>query len=262
MKTFVIGDIHGRRGQLNALLDMMPRDEAVDTLVFLGDLIDRGKDAPGVVSDVLALKRGNPDRVITIRGNHEQMLLDCIDLGAGLWFTAAAGGEFTYHQYTGSRLEIDSAADLEAARANLAGAVPPEHIEFFRGMPYFHEDDYALYVHAGLLPDTHPRDTHPRVLLWARDFEFFRNYHGKPCIFGHTPTPYLPLMGRLGRHGIYIAHSAVGIDTGYNDQAPLSCLQLPEFQLYQAFADGRTATHHITRFVPESLRTMHQTTGA
>lgn len=262
MNTFVIGDIHGRRGQLNALIDMIPRDEAKDTLVFLGDLIDRGDDAPGVVSDVLALKNGNPDRVLTLRGNHEQMLLDLIDIGAGLWFTPAAGGEFTYRQYTGSYLEIDSAADLEAARASIANSVPAEHLEFFRGMPLYHEDDYAIYVHAGLLPDRHPRDTHPRVLLWTRDTEFYRNYHGKPCIFGHTPTPYLPLMGRLGRHGIYIANSAVGIDTGYNDQSPLSCLQLPEFLLYQAYADGRTTTHHITMFVPESLRAMHLATGA
>ncbi|MEO6393010.1 MAG: metallophosphoesterase family protein [Pyrinomonadaceae bacterium] len=262
MKTFVIGDIHGRRGQMNALLDLMPRDESVDTLVFLGDLIDRGDDAPGVVADVLALKAINPDRVITIRGNHEQMLLDCIDEGAGLWFTPAAGGEFTYHQYTGTYLEIDSVADLTAARDRISRAVPAEHVEFFRSMPYFHEDEYALYVHAGLLPDKHPRDTHPRVLLWTRDVEFYRNYHGKPCIFGHTPTPYLPLMGRIGRHGIYIANSAVGIDTGYNDQSPLSCLQLPEFQLYQAFADGRTTTHHITMFVPDSLRAMHQASGA
>jgi serine/threonine protein phosphatase 1 len=262
MRTFVIGDIHGRREQMNSLVAMLPRDEASDTLVFLGDLIDRGNDAPGVVEDVIALQAANPDRVVTIRGNHEQMLLDCIDLGAGLWFTPAAGGEFTFRQYTGQFLEIDSAEDVTRARESIAASVPAHHLEFFRRMPYFHEDDYALYVHAGLAPDLHPRDTHPRVLLWTRDTEFYRNYHGKPCIFGHTPTPYLPLMGRLGRHGIYIAHSAVGIDTGYNDQSPLTCLQLPEFMLYQSFADGHTVTHHITMFVPETLRTMHQTSGA
>jgi serine/threonine protein phosphatase 1 len=262
MNTFVIGDIHGRRAQLNALIGMLPRDESEDTLVLLGDLIDRGVDAPGVVADVMALKTANPERVVTIRGNHEQMLLDCIDLGAGLWFTPAAGGETTFRQYTGKDLEIDSAADVAAARESIAASVPTEHVDFFRTMPLFHEDDFAIYVHAGLLPGTHPRDTHPRVLLWTRDTEFYRNYHGKPCIFGHTPTPYLPLMGRLGRHGIYIANSAVGIDTGYNNESPLSCLQLPDFMLYQAFADGHTTKHHITMFVPESLRTMHQTSGS
>ena len=42
MKTFVVGDIHGRCAQLHNLLGMLPRDESTDKLVFLGDLIDRG----------------------------------------------------------------------------------------------------------------------------------------------------------------------------------------------------------------------------
>ena len=57
----------------------VPRDETSDTLVFLGDLIDRGPDAPGCVDHVLKLQRENPERVICLRGNHEQMLLDFIE---------------------------------------------------------------------------------------------------------------------------------------------------------------------------------------
>ncbi len=53
MKTFVVGDIHGRCAQLLNLLDMLPRDPKTDTLVFLGDLIDRGADAPGCVDHMI-----------------------------------------------------------------------------------------------------------------------------------------------------------------------------------------------------------------
>ena len=77
-------------------------------------------------------------------------------------------------------------------------------------MPLYHEDDYALYVHAGLDQGKHPRDSKPQSLLWSRDMEFYKNYRGKPCVFGHTPTAFLPLRGRLGRHGIYIFNSAIG----------------------------------------------------
>ncbi len=153
---------------------------------------------------------------------------------------------------------LSAEKDSDELRRQIAQLVPPEHVDFFREMPLYHEDDHALYVHAGLDGGKHPRDTTPHHLLWSRDANFFRNYKGKPCIFGHTPTPILPLRGRVGRHGIYISHSAIGLDTGYMHGSPLSCLQLPDFKLYQAFADGRTALHHITAFIPEPLRQMRK----
>lgn len=261
MKTFVIGDIHGRRAQLQMLLEMLERDSQQDTLVFLGDLIDRGMDAPGVVADVLEMQRENPERVICLRGNHEQMLLDCIDEGASIWFSPATGGAHSFEQYTGRALRLEKEDDFEEARREIAERVPAEHLEFFRTMPFFYEDDYAIYVHAGLDHGKHPRETSEHFLLWARDKDFYTNYTGKPCVFGHTPTPFLPLRGRLGRHGIYVFHSAIGIDTGYNQNSPLSCLELPEFKLYQSFADGHTATHHITTLIPEPIRAMRKATS-
>ena len=258
MKTFVVGDIHGRRAQLASLLEALPREPDSDTLVFLGDLIDRGPDAPGVVADVLAMHRENPERVVTLRGNHEQMMLDFIDEDSRLWLSPVTGGAQTFQKYTGDRLYIVTEEDFEKARRRIEESVPSEHLEFFRQMPFYYEDDYALYVHAGLDKSKHPRDTDEHHLLWTRDTDFYKKYRGKPCVFGHTPTPFLPLRGRLGRHGIYVHNSAIGIDTGYNLQSPLSCLSLPDFTLYQTFADGRTATHHITVMIPESLKEMQR----
>ncbi|HVF50519.1 MAG TPA: metallophosphoesterase [Pyrinomonadaceae bacterium] len=257
MSTFVIGDVHGRREQLRRLVEMLPRDPSTDPLVLLGDLIDRCEDVPGTVKDAIALhasatEGGAP--VIVLRGNHEQMLLDFIDEGKTIWLHAAVGSHQTFEQYTGRELWAETEQEIEAARHEIAAAVPAHHIEFFRSLPLYHEDEYAIYVHAGVEPDKHPRDSTPHQLLWSRSPEFFKHYHGKPCVFGHTPTPLLPLLGRIGRHGIYISHSAIGIDTGYIETSPLSCLQLPDFMLYQTFADGRTATHHITTFIPEPLR--------
>src|SRR5215213_1097226 len=259
MRTFVVGDVHGRRAQLARLLDALPRDEAADTLVFLGDLIDRGPDAPGVVADVLELQRGaNPDGVVVLRGNHEQMMLDFVDEDSRLWLSSVTGGEQTFQQYTGVPLHVEAEEDFESARRLLEESAPREHLEFFRGLPLYYEDDYALYVHAGLDHGKHPRDTDAHQLLWTRDLDFYKKYRGKPCVFGHTPTAFLPLMGRIGRHGIYISHSAIGIDTGYNYNSPLTCLSLPDFTLYQSFADGHLDIHHITTFIPEELRAMQK----
>jgi serine/threonine protein phosphatase 1 len=262
MKTFVVGDIHGRCAQLHGLLDLLPRDEAADTLVFLGDLVDRGPDVPGCVEHVMKLCRDNPERVICLRGNHEQMLLDFIDGSNLIWMDDTTGSQHTFAQYTGKQLQRRSLEDLEQARALMTETFPTEQIEFFRQLPFFHEDEHALYVHAGLENGRHPRDSSLHALMWTRDQDFYRNYRGKPCVFGHTPTAFLPLRGRLGRHGIYLCNSAIGIDTGYNLSSPLTCLSLPDFTLYQSFADGSTETHQITTLIPESLREMQRKAAA
>jgi serine/threonine protein phosphatase 1 len=263
MSTFVIGDVHARRDQLRRLLGMLPRDPERDTLVLLGDYIDRNEDAPGAVEEVLALARGGgAGRVVTLRGNHEQMLLDFMDRGAELWLHPQVGGHLTFEQYTGRPLPEDSWEHLAEARREIAAAVPAEHVEFFRSLPLFYEDEHAIYVHAGLAPGLHPRETDARVLLWTREEEFLKRYRGKPCVFGHTPTPLLPVLGRIGRHGVYVSHDAVGIDTGYLPTSPLTCLRLPEFDIYQTFADGRSATHHMTAFIPEPFRAFQQRAAA
>ena len=120
MKTFVIGDIHGRCAQLHNLLGMLPRDESADKLIFLGDLIDRGPDVPGCVEHVLNLCTGNPEQVLCLRGNHEQMLLDFLDDESTIWMTTATGGDQTFRQYTETPLRLRADADFAAARENIA----------------------------------------------------------------------------------------------------------------------------------------------
>jgi len=261
MKTYVVGDVHGRCAQLQSLLEMLPRAESVDTLVFLGDLIDRGPDAPGCVELVLSLQQHNPERVICLRGNHEQMLMDFIEGASTIWITPVTGGERTFEQYAGQPVIVNSELDIDRLRRTIEEKIPAPQLEFMRQTPFFYEDDYAIYVHAGLEKGKHPREASPQSLLWMRDMEFYKNYSGKPCLFGHTPTPFLPLRGRLGRHGIYISKSAIGLDTGYNHISPLSCLSLPDFTLYQAFADGREEIHHITSFIPAGIKAMQKRVG-
>jgi serine/threonine protein phosphatase 1 len=261
MRTFVVGDVHGRCAQLGNLIGMLPRNPEEDTLVFLGDLIDRGADAPGCVELVFKMCRENPERVICLRGNHEQMLIDFIDGAHNIWLTPVTGGERTFEQYTGRQVKVDSEQDLEEMRLALEQAIPPDQLDFMHQLPLYHEDEFAIYVHAGLDEGKHPQDGSQLALLWTRDMSFYKNYKGKPCVFGHTPTPLLPLRGRLGRHGIYISHSAIGLDTGYNYHSPLSCLSLPDFRLYQTYVDGREDTHQITSFIPDTIKQMQKKAG-
>src|ERR1044071_4395503 len=244
MATYVIGDVHGRTNLLDQLINNVPWGVTQDKIVFLGDLIDRGSDAPGVVERVMKLASSNPN-VVVLRGNHEQMMLDCLDYGDLQWLIPENGGLATLSAY---------GFDLELLKDVSDISIPEAHVEFLRTLPYYHEDEQAIYVHAGLMRGEHPSETDPDVLLWTRDFDFYRNYDGKICFFGHTPTQYLPKDGRSRRFGIYIHGGCVGIDTSGDPESPLSCIRVENFTLYQAHPSGRTEVERLKSRKPVTLQ--------
>src|SRR5262245_65248174 len=71
-----IGDIHGNIRALDDLLDkVVPELESTDTLVFLGDYIDRGPNVRECVDRIVQLKHTAPFSVVTLKGNHEDWML-------------------------------------------------------------------------------------------------------------------------------------------------------------------------------------------
>lgn len=74
-RIIAIGDIHGCAKALKTLVDAIQPTEQ-DTLVFLGDYIDRGPESRGVIEQVMAL--GNHCTVVPLLGNHEEMLLGAL----------------------------------------------------------------------------------------------------------------------------------------------------------------------------------------
>jgi len=187
MKTFVVGDIHGRCAQLHNLLGMLPRDESAYKLVFLGDLIDRGPDVPGCVEHILNLCKANPEQVLCLRGNHEQMLLDFLDDESLIWMTTATGGDQTFRQYTDTALRLRTDADFAAARDLIAEKIPAGQIEFFRQLPLYHElSRQAVRVrsHAHFVsPVTRPSRPSRHLCFPQLD----RNRHGiQPALAAHV----------------------------------------------------------------------------
>ncbi|HXG92443.1 MAG TPA: metallophosphoesterase family protein [Blastocatellia bacterium] len=240
MATYVIGDIHGRSKLLDQLIRDVPWDIERDKIVFLGDLIDRGEDAPGVVERVMSLAKSNPS-IVVLRGNHEQMLLDCLDYGDLQWLIPENGGLASLTAYGFDLAQLQDVSDIK---------IPEAHVEFMRSLPYFHEDDQAIYVHAGLVPGESPADTDPDVLMWTRDLDFFKDYRGKLCFFGHTPTQYLPREGRSRRFGIYVRGDCVGIDTSGDAESPLTCVRVETFTVYQAYPSGVTEVERLKAIKP------------
>ena len=208
-KFFTIGDIHGCSKPLAELLEKIaPLLTKDDTIIFIGDYIDRGPDSKGVIDIVLELRKKHK-RVITLMGNHESMFMGALQ-GYGQKEFLRMGGEATLKSYG---IDKDITKDFSAN-------IPPDHLAFFLDlMPYWETEEY-IFVHAGLQPGVHLTQQSPDWLFWARD-EFIETTYDfkKKVIYGHTPfdTPK-------------VDSNKIGIDTGLVYGNTITCLILPEMK--------------------------------
>jgi len=170
MRRYVIGDIHGCSKALQALVDeISPRRD--DTLIFLGDFIDRGPDSRGVIDLMIGLSRVT--RVISLRGNHEVMLMGVLCGGLNAEFWKKSGGNSTLASYGGS---------LER--------IPQAHFDFFRSLRAHYETDHEIFIHAGYNPNRPIEQTDEADRYWNHQSEWpAPHYSGKRAYLGHTPQP-------------------------------------------------------------------------
>ena len=170
-RIFFIGDIHGCSKTFRKLVTERIGIRKTDLLYCVGDYIDRGNDSKGVVDFILELRKKN-FQIYTLRGNHEQMLLDS---GSGyysfsLWLMN--GGDRT----------------LESFNINSIDELKPVYADFFRGTEYFIEEKDFIAVHAGLNFNIDDPLSDLHSMLWIRDFDVDRLYlKDKILIHGHTP---------------------------------------------------------------------------
>lgn len=132
MRRFAIGDIHGCAKALRTLIESID-PQTNDELVFLGDYVDRGPDSRDVVDQVIALH--DRCRVVTLRGNHEIMLLGVTLGGLDDFVWLNNGGQATVASYGGCLSKI-----------------PARHLAFFQDLLPYHESSDAIFVHAGFDP--------------------------------------------------------------------------------------------------------------
>src|SRR5437588_8450863 len=95
-RTIAVGDVHGCSAALAALVRAIDLTE-LDTLVFLGDYIDRGPDSRGVLEQVIALAERCV--VVPLLGNHEEMLLAALEGQSDLHYWLNFGGMATLASY-------------------------------------------------------------------------------------------------------------------------------------------------------------------
>ena len=245
-RTFAIGDIHGDLAALQTLFARLPEMTSDDSVVFLGDYVDRGPDSAGVVTWVREFTARTPAKVVTLRGNHEDAWLEVIDRG---WpefvFPRGNGCLESYRSFRGQPVpaddEVPTNAELEAMFEG--DFFPPEVVAWMRELPFFYEDEHAIYVHAGIKRHgdgfPHPSAVEPqRALLWLRDRDFFENYRGKLVVFGHTTTRTLP--NELSTYtpddptDLWAGPACVGLDTACGKGGFLTAFELPAQRVFES----------------------------
>ncbi|MEW6220553.1 MAG: metallophosphoesterase [Thermodesulfobacteriota bacterium] len=214
-RIFAIGDVHGCRRQLVELLARLPLDRRRDTIVFLGDYLDRGPDGKGVVETVCRLQDDGV-RVVPLLGNHEYLLLEYHRSRdpALLPLLHRDGLEATLASY--------GAPHLRAVHE--LGFLPDRHRELlFSLLPYWETPDF-IFVHAGLVPGL-PLAEHdlPSLCETRGDFLTRETSGGKRVIFGHTPFA-TPL----------VTPTRIGIDTGAVYGNLLTAVELPRVRFFHA----------------------------
>jgi len=185
-REIAIGDVHGCLNTLKALVENQIKPSAQDTLIFVGDLIDRGPDSKGVLDYIIYLEE-NVCRVVGIMGNHEELLLNALEAEVNLpkktlfkkpknpllenWFQL--GGKETLASFgVSSVLEI-----------------PQKYIEWLNNLRHYYESEKFIVVHAGFnfQLDNIFEDVH--AMHWVRDFEYNPSKTGgRRVIHGHVPV--------------------------------------------------------------------------
>jgi predicted MPP superfamily phosphohydrolase len=139
-RHIIIGDVHGCLAELQALIRRLA-PQPQDTFIFLGDLIDKGPNSPGVVRWVRHFAETH--QVVLIEGNHEEK-----------------HRRWRQHRRQGSPI-ADTMTGIARMNA-LAQALSAEDLAFLESARlYYDMPQYqALAVHAGVPPalETLPAD--------------------------------------------------------------------------------------------------------
>jgi serine/threonine protein phosphatase 1 len=212
-RTLAIGDIHGCMCALDTLLAAV-QPAPGDTLITLGDYVDRGPDSRGAIDRLL--KVAQTIQLIPLRGNHDWMM------------TEARHNHDIYEDWLGfgGRETLASYGPNESFEN-----VPAEHWQFLdETLVDFYETETHFFVHALAHPDLDLRSQSQSFLHWHKLHPSHPPHSsGKIMICGHTAQKSgLPL--NLGH--------AVCIDTWVYGAGWLTCLEVEMGQIWQANQQG------------------------
>ncbi len=207
-RIYAIGDIHGCADELDRLLAMIEaddaaRDDATTTLIFIGDLVDRGPASARVIERMCDLVKQQRD-VRFLAGNHEEIFARSLDGDPkALRLFCRIGGRETALSYGIDEAEYER-LDYDELAVALDRQVPVAHRSFLNRLENMITVGDYVFVHAGVHPGADLDEQDPADLRWIRS-PFLD--HGRPLakmvVHGHTIADQLDVQPHR-----------IGIDTG------------------------------------------------
>ena len=171
-RTIAIGDIHGCD---QALLELIARirPAADDTIVTLGDYVDRGPNSRGVLDVLIQLR--SQCHLVPLLGNHEQM-----------FFSARAS-----HDMTEQWLRFGGSETLKSYGSGGLESVPASHWSFLESCRLSFETATHLFFHANYAADRSASEQSEDTVLSLSLSELVPAPHksGKTAILGHSVQP-------------------------------------------------------------------------
>ena len=244
MSTFAVGDIHGNLPALRELLGLVQAALTPgDTVVFLGDYIDRGSGSKQCVDAILEFAAAHAGDTVCLGGNHEDwMMRSYRDHTAHSWLLGMKGYSTIGSYSSDAEIVLRAAASkagtglytddaLQLPYDMFFESMPADHLRFFDTLRLTYDDPQGIYVHAGYdprLPLTEPtRDT---VLFGRNDGGFPAAYEGdRVVVYGHRNDAELDADGwpfpRIAPH-------TIGLDTSHH--GVLSAVRLPDRRVFQS----------------------------
>jgi serine/threonine protein phosphatase 1 len=242
MATVAIGDVHGNLEALDDLLGRLANELLnQDTVVFLGDYIDRGPDARRCIDRILRFRAETPANVVTLLGNHEDSFLRTLEDPRRYSWLTVMQGLATVRSYSAAAADVLEEA-IEGAGPRLVlervrlpyesffEAIPTEHWAFFKGLRTFWRTSEGVCVHAGLDPQAGPVEAQRReAVIWG-DAKWPGSYAGADVvIYGHCDDAEL---GADGWPRPAIGAASIGVDT--ISHGILTAFRLPERRVLQS----------------------------
>ncbi len=161
-----ISDIHGEYDKLCSVLEQVcPQKE--DTIVFMGDYIDRGAKSREVVDKIISMQ--DVCNCVYLIGSHEYAMMHAPNDDYYNYLFWNYGGDATAKSYGG----FDNIMKL--------------HGDFFRGLKFYYISGNYFFIHAGIRIGIPLEKQSPEDMVYIRS-EFYKRKHNLPykIIFGHT----------------------------------------------------------------------------